>query len=71
MKGFIIFQNTTGQLLYSKNYNSYPYTTSQDPVVSEVPKQRGFSSGVSQMSKSSVRKSDPNISGSENKAPIS
>jgi adenylosuccinate synthase len=47
MKGFIIFQNTTGQLLYSKNYNSYPYTTSQDPVVSEAPKQRGFSSGVS------------------------
>lgn len=32
MKGFIVFQNTTGQLLYSKNYNSYPYTTSQDPI---------------------------------------
>lgn len=30
MKGFIIFQNETGQLLYSKNYNSMPFTNSQN-----------------------------------------
>lgn len=26
MKGFIIFENKQGQLLYSKNYNQYPFT---------------------------------------------
>jgi adenylosuccinate synthase len=58
MKGFIIFQNTTGQLLYSKNYNSYPYTTSQEPMAESVAKPKQFSSGQSTMSKSSIKKMD-------------
>ena len=64
MKGFIVFQNTTGQLLYSKNYNSYPYTTSQDPVL-EQTRNRGVSSGASSMSKSSIKKSDNSLNESK------
>lgn len=30
MKGFIIFNNESGQLLYSKNYNCMPFTSFQN-----------------------------------------
>ena len=32
MKGFIIFQNQTSQLLYAKNYNYKPFTLTQIPL---------------------------------------
>ena len=36
MKGFLIFENTNGGLIYSKNYNQHPFTTnsSQDTTAS-------------------------------------
>ncbi len=48
MKGFIVFQNQTGQLLYSKNYNSLPFTTSQQvPEPSQTATVSGASSSIS------------------------
>lgn len=41
MQGFLIFENKTGQLLYSKNYNQPPFTkpsySGLDQSASRVP----------------------------------
>lgn len=60
MKGFIIFQNETGQLLYSKNYNQMPFTHFQNPPTdtnASILKQAGgASASTSQIAGSSPSK---------------
>ena len=60
MKGFIIFENKSGKLLYSKNYNILPYTSSQvvlseqsSQVMDTTSQKSGSIAGASSLHRSS------------------